>query len=180
MLVCFMLLNVIVCSSIWCSYKIWCSGLTSIEHQNNGTAADRRSLPSKTWRRRWNLCSTLGTARHGRMSLCVFGCRWMPDISRLRRQLKVSSVNLQHLLHRNLYGLWGSVGRNRVGTCWKTTQKDAESVWKWNYTCWGSLEQQCLAETLNRATTNQGKEWQRDILGTHNIFSDSRIWLQYS
>ena len=80
MLVCFMLLNVIVCSSIWCSYKIWCSGLTSIEHQNNGTAADRRSLPSKTWRRRWNLCSTLGTARHGRMSLCVFGRRWMPDI----------------------------------------------------------------------------------------------------
>jgi hypothetical protein len=72
----------------------------------------------------------LGTARHGRMSLCVFGCRWMPDISRLRRQLKVSSVNLQHLLHRNLYGLWGSVGETgleHVGKQRRKMQKAYES-----------------------------------------------------
>ena len=157
----------------WCSYKVWCSGLTSIEHQNNGTAADRRSLPSKRWRRPWNLCSTLGTARHGRSfaSLDADGRRISTDLG-VNSRCQVSIYNKTFCIAT--YDLWASMGGIGLENVGKQSRKRMKVklylLWFFGATMSG--------KTLKRAKTKEGNEWVKDTLGAH-IFSDSRIGPQY-
>ena len=123
-----MLLNVIVCSSIWCSYMqlqdlmFWIDINWTPEPRYSGWSQVASIEEMKA-----SLKSLLDVGNGQawkNVPLRPDGRRWMPDISRRRRQLKVSSINLQHLYtFINIYcivtytvcdGLWAKQGWNML------------------------------------------------------------------
>lgn len=185
MLVCFMLLNVIVCSSIWCSYMIWCSG-----HQLNTRTTVQRLIAGRFHRRDEGVAevSARRWERPG-MEECPFasldadGCRISADLG-VNSRCQVSTYNIyQHLLHRNLYGLWGSVGETgleHVGKQSRKMQKAYESETILVEVLWSSNVWQKPWTEQQQTRAKNGKETYWEHINTHNIFHDSRLWLQYS